>query len=406
MSNIISVSRLTHAIKNTLEINFSEVAVEGELSNYKEHSSGHRYFTLKDANSQIACTMWKACKLNFTPKDGIKVVITGSITVFPPRGNYQIDVQSMLPAGKGDLYLAYEALKQKLDEKGYFLQEHKKALPKLPFSIGISTSPTGAAIQDMTTTIRRRFPACTIYFRPTLVQGEGSSEDIVQAIADLQNTNSEVIIIGRGGGSIEDLWAYNMEIVANAIFDCSVPIISAVGHETDFTIADFVADRRVATPTAAAELVTPIMLDDLQFELDNNSIYLTKLIKNYISRRKDKLGVSFGRHLNKIALDTLQMHNQTLDTFDILMNNKIKQKIEIMKATLDSRFSIIKSLHPMAPLSRGFAALRVKGKILKSGDLVDKFQKIEIIRNSDTLIAKIEKILPSDIFMVNSNEKK
>ncbi len=405
MSNVISVSRLTQAIKNTLEINFSEIAVEGELSNYKEHSSGHRYFTLKDAQSQISCTMWKARRLDFVPKDGMKVVVSGSLTVYPPRGNYQIDVSSILPAGKGDLYLAYEALKQKLEEQGYFLAENKKKLPSLPLSIGISTSPTGAAIQDMMTTIERRFPACVVYFRPTLVQGEGAAEDIVQAISELEKTDAQVIIIGRGGGSIEDLWAYNMEIVANAIFKCNKPIISAVGHETDFTIADFVADRRAATPTAAAELVTPVLRDDLLLDLTDNNVYFTKLIKDYVNRRKELLATSFGRHLNKMVIDTLQMHHQTLDNAESQMNSKIKQRIELYNTKISSFSRVIRTLHPLAPLSRGFAVVRAKGKILRADESIENNKKIEIIRKNETLIAKIDKILPPDLFMVNSNEK-
>lgn len=404
MSKPISVSRLTQSIKNTLESGFSDIAVEGEISNFKEHSSGHRYFTLKDSNAQIACTMWKARSLNFMPKDGMKVVLTGSVSVYPPRGNYQIDVTSMLPAGKGDLYLAYEALKLKLEELGYFSADNKKMLPRIPLSIGISTSPTGAAIQDMLTTIERRFPACNVYFRPTLVQGEGSAEDIVAAINELLKTPAEVIIIGRGGGSIEDLWAYNMEIVADAIFKSPVPIISAVGHETDFTIADFVADRRAATPTAAAEIVTPYILDELSSDINANLTYLTKTMKGFITRKKDELGSSFGKHLRKMISDKLKQHHQTIDTSELLMRNRLQQKLVLHKSKLETLNKLMTSYHPLEPLNRGFAALRSNGQLLKPSESLAGLKKVEILRKNESALVKIEKILPPDIFMVSHNE--
>ncbi len=401
MQKPISVSRLTQVIKNTLELSFSDISVEGEISNYKEHSSGHRYFTLKDANAQISCTMWKGRYLNFLPKDGMKAVVSGSLTVYPPRGNYQIDVSSMLPAGQGDLYLAYEALKAKLSESGYFDESRKKALPAIPLSIGISTSPTGAAVQDMLTTIERRFPKCTVYFRPTLVQGEGSAEDIVRAIEALEQTDAEVIIIGRGGGSIEDLWSYNTEIVANAIYNATKPIISAVGHETDFTIADFVADRRAATPTAAAELVTPYLLEDIEKDLLQQAIFLHKMLKNHIISKKNEIGTSFGKHISKIVRDKIRQQMQLLDTTDIAGKKILAAKIQASKDKLDYFQKLLSSLHPLSPLSRGFAVLRSNGEIIKTDSPISNYTKLEILRKIDTAVVKVEKIYPPDLFMVS-----
>lgn len=404
MQKPVSVSRLTQTIKNTLEISFEDISVEGEISNYKEHSSGHRYFTLKDANAQIACTMWKGRHLGFVPKDGMKAVVSGSVTVYAPRGNYQIDVSSMLPAGKGDLYLAFEALKAKLSEAGYFDDFSKKPLPTLPLSIGISTSPTGAAVQDMLTTIERRFPKCTVYFRPTLVQGEGSAEDIVRAINELEQTNADVIIIGRGGGSIEDLWSYNTEIVANAIFNCQKPIISAVGHETDFTIADFVADCRAATPTAAAELVTPYLLEDVEQDLKQYSNYLYKTLKNHINSKKNELGVSFGKHINKMVKDKIRQYVQLLDSTDLSGKKILTSNIKTSRNKVEYYQKLLSSFHPLSPLSRGFAVVRSGGEIIKPDVPLSKFKKVEILRKYDAATVKIEKIYPPDLFMVSQNE--
>ncbi|MES2766690.1 MAG: exodeoxyribonuclease VII large subunit, partial [Bacteroidota bacterium] len=257
IDNSISVTQLTRTIRGILEETFEGIRVSGEISNFKHHSSGHRYFTLKDEGAQIGCTMWRTRSLGFVPADGMKVVVFGNISVYPPQGKYQIDCITMMPLGKGDLHLAFELLKEKLARAGYFDPSRKRPLPLFPLKIGVITSPTGAAVRDILSTLERRMPACEIYFRPALVQGDGAAEDIAEAIYQLNNLDCDVIIAGRGGGSLEDLWAFNTEIVARAIFESRVPFVSAVGHETDFTIADFVADIRAATPTAAAELVTP-----------------------------------------------------------------------------------------------------------------------------------------------------
>ncbi len=258
--NIFSVTDLTRKIKGTLEEGFSRIAVQGELSNFKHHSSGHLYFTLKDEHAQIQCVMWRSRvpALSVTPQDGMKMIARGNVTVYEVRGNYQLDVASLQLLGAGELQIAFERLKQKLAAEGLFDQDHKKPLPQFPQRIGIVTSPTGAAIQDIINIINRRFPSTELILCPVKVQGIGAAEEIASAIDDFNNFGAvDVILVGRGGGSLEDLWAFNEEIVARSIYHSSIPVVSAVGHEIDFTIADFVADLRAPTPSAAAELIVP-----------------------------------------------------------------------------------------------------------------------------------------------------
>ncbi|WP_096182662.1 exodeoxyribonuclease VII large subunit [Effusibacillus lacus] len=265
---ILSVSDLTVLIKRLFEQNpyLSDCWVRGEISNFTRHSSGHMYFTLKDSGSRIKSVMFasKNRNLNFLPKEGMKVLIRGYVSVYERDGQYQLYVEEMQPDGIGSLYLAFQQLKERLEKEGLFLQEHKKQIPRFPKVIGVVTSPTGAAVRDIITTIRRRYPVAHVLLHPVLVQGTEAPQSIAAAIQQL-NTQPElaidVLILGRGGGSLEELWAFNEEVVARAIFASQIPVISAVGHETDFTIADFVADVRAATPTAAAELAVPHLME-------------------------------------------------------------------------------------------------------------------------------------------------
>lgn len=254
-----SVSNLTLEIKATLEMNFRRETVVGEVSNFTAHGSGHWYFTLKDSGAALSCTMWSNNnrKAGFVPKNGMQIIVTGSISVYPPRGNYQLDVQEMKNVGVGDLQVAFEFLKEKLGKEGLFDSERKRKISSFPAKIGVVTSPTGAAWQDIIAVAKRRFPMVELVLAPARVQGEGAGESIAAAIAELNRFDDiEVMIVGRGGGSLEDLWAFNEEVTARAIVASNIPVISAVGHEVDFTISDFVADLRAATPTAAMELVT------------------------------------------------------------------------------------------------------------------------------------------------------
>jgi exodeoxyribonuclease VII large subunit len=259
---IYSIKELNRYIRMKLESDnvLSEVWIRGEISNFTHHSSGHMYFTLKDADSRIKTIMFASHnqRLPFIPKEGTRVIAKGNVSVYERDGQYQFYVTQMQPDGVGSLYLAYEQLKSKLESAGWFLPERKKAIPRFPKVIGVVTSPTGAAVRDIITTLERRYPRANVILYPVLVQGKGAAPSIVKAIKALnESAEADVLIVGRGGGSLEELWAFNEEIVAHAIYHSSIPVISAVGHETDFTIADFVADLRAATPTAAAELAVP-----------------------------------------------------------------------------------------------------------------------------------------------------
>jgi len=396
MTNAVSVSQLTQAIKKTLEISFDNVCVEGEISNYKQHNSGHKYFNLKDSDAVINCVMWASRPMQFEMQDGMKVIVMGRVTVYAQQGKYQIEVNQIQPAGLGDLFIAFEALKEKLNKLGYFDSSRKKPLPKLPLNIGIATSPTGAVIRDMKTTIERRFPKCTVYFRPTIVQGENAAEDIARAIKELENSPAEVIIIGRGGGSIEDLWCFNTEIVANAIFNCKKPIISAVGHETDFTISDFVADVRAATPTAAAEFVTPKLLDDILEELTLYKLNFNRLLKNYINQKRQQIEMNFGKYLKKIMIGKINTYYQTIDLLDF--QKLFSQIIQNKRNVLSNLELQISSNNPVRPLDKGFALLRHQGRIIKVDEPISKFKSVDIIRKFDSANVKIEKIFPKELF--------
>lgn len=389
---ILTISELTRTIKFTLENEIGTVTVNGEISNYKQHTSGHRYFTLKDENSQINCTMWRSRRLTFDPSDGMMVEARGNITVYPPRGSYQIEITSMQPMGQGDLYLAFEALKEKLSEKGYFEQERKRQLPALPMRIGVSTSPTGAAVRDIISTTQRRFPAAEIVFRPTLVQGEGSAEDVVRAINDLNDSQVDVIIIGRGGGSLEDLWAYNMEIVADAIYGSNTPIISAVGHETDFTIADFVADVRAATPTAAAEIATPFEIEYLTENIRNWKSYLVRRVSEKIKSEKEKIEELFGDSSLRRLMDKINTSRQFVDESRMRIGNSINRKVESEIKSLNSIKSHLQSLRPLAPLEKGFALLMSGDKLISKDETLGNFININIKRSEEEAEATINQV--------------
>ena len=389
---VLSVSQVTNAISRVLSEAFGTVHVQGEISNYKLHSSGHRYFTLKDEAASISCTMWRTRQINFQPADGMKVIVTGNITVYPPRGNYQIECTSMKPVGQGDLFIAFEALKAKLQQKGYFDIERKREIPELPMRIGVSTSPTGAAIKDILSTCQRRFPAVEIYFRPTLVQGEGAAEDITEAIKELNQEKLDVIIIGRGGGSLEDLWAYNMEITADAIYNSKVPVISAVGHETDFTIADLVADKRAATPTAAAEMVTPFTLDYVVQVLENSQQNMELFIKHFLTNIGEKVNAAISSYAFKGIPDKVRNLIQYIDDIETKISILTNHRLDVMSNLLKSNESHCRSLHPLAPFEKGFALLRSDGRIISKDETLGNFINVDIIRKDETATVSVNKI--------------
>jgi len=325
MNTPINVSTLNTQIKSLLETTFIQVYVEGEVSNLTYHNSGHIYFSIKDQSSTISCVMFRGNTkyLKFQLEVGQKITITGNITVYAPRGNYQLLCNKIEPSGQGALALAYEQLKTKLENKGYFEQTRKRILPKYPKKIALVTSATGAAIEDMKKVALHRWPLVEFILIPTLVQGEGAAYDISNSIKYADTLNADVIIAGRGGGSIEDLWAFNEEIVANAIYEAKTPIISAVGHEVDYLISDFVADVRAATPSNAIEIALP--------DINEHRMYLDTLVNDYDNLLKRIL---FNKEQDVINLKRLFEQNSMENKFKF-----IESEIKLLKSSFQSNLS-------------------------------------------------------------------
>ena len=357
---ILTVSELTQEIKISLEDKFSQISVMGEISGFKSHVSGHWYFNLKDANAVIACTMWKGFNnyVFFTPKDGMKVIVNGKITVYPPRGNYQIDVRSMKPAGVGELQAAFEALKQKLAAEGLFDEELKKEIPLIPGKIGIVTAIDGAALKDMISVAERRFPLAELVIAPAKVQGSGAAQEIVQSLKQLNEYNDiDVIIVARGGGSIEDLWAFNEEIVAREIANSGIPVVSGVGHVVDFTIADFVADLRAPTPSAAMELVTPSKEDFNNFinEFINSS---NKIINDIIAKLRSNVYNELNSYGFRMPMDLVRRKSQQLDNLIYKLLKNIEQKSLAYRGRLSILTKSIEVHDVNRQLKKGFALVK------------------------------------------------
>ncbi len=380
MADVLSVSEITGLIKQTLEDNFSEVSVIGEISNFKAHISGHWYFTLKDSNAQVSCTMWRGINnyVFFSPQDGMKIIITGKLTVYPPRGNYQLDVRSMKPAGVGELQAAFEKLKQKLAAEGVFDEQFKKPIPKFPKKIGIVTAINGAAFQDMKSIAQRRFPVVEILIASCKVQGEGAAEEIANCIKLLNmQKDIDLIIVGRGGGSLEDLWTFNEEIVARSIFDSKIPVISAVGHEIDFTISDFAADLRAATPSAAMELATPDKEELFAF-ISEFSYYLSVKIMEIISSYRkdvDQTVLSYGF---RRPLDFLKDKMQQLDNTLYRFQNNFDNSFDGCKNHLALLESKVSSHDVNNVLKRGFAIVKQDGKYITRKKNLESSKSIDI----------------------------
>ena len=392
-----SITALNRAIKNMFDSKpeLNNVFIKGEISNFKHHTRGHLYFTLKDENSRIAAVMFAgpATKLKFEPEDGMKVLVSGRVTVYEQTGGYQIYVEQMDLDGIGNLYLEYEKLKKKLEQEGLFSLEHKRPIPKYPKRIGIITAPTGAAIRDILSTIKRRYPICETILFPALVQGTGAKESIVEQLTKAQEFDLDVIICGRGGGSIEDLWAFNEEIVARAIYASKIPIISAVGHEIDFTIADFVADLRAPTPTGAAEMAVPNLVD-LKTLLEQYKIRINENIKgiiNYNTKRLDSIRESY---ILKNPLALYEVKEQKLDTFIDRLNGYMNTLLNDYQVRLNN----IKSSYV---LKNPLATYEVKKeRITNLENILNKIiiNKIDINKHKyEVMINKLELLNPLNI---------
>jgi exodeoxyribonuclease VII large subunit len=350
----LNVSQLNQLVRVTLEKQLDDVWVLGEISNFRIAPSGHCYFTLKDDKSQISAVMFRrqGQDLLFVPENGMEVLCFGRVSLYTARGDLQIYVESLEPRGQGALYLAFERLKKKLNQEGLFAAERKRPLPFLPETIGIVTSDTGAALHDMLRIIGDRYSDRRVIVRPVKVQGDGSAKAIAAAILDLCTTRVEVMIVGRGGGSLEDLWAFNEEVVARAIFACSVPVISAVGHEIDFTIADFVADHRAPTPTAAAEMVLPCKADLLaQLQLIENQ--LLRCMQSKLDTAQESC-----RRLTKRLSDParkLREKQQRLDEVCVDLQRRMLDRLNQCKERLAHESSRLDALSPLAVLDRGYS---------------------------------------------------
>lgn len=425
-SKYVTVADLNKQIKGRLDSDptLQQVFLKGEISNFKAHTRGHYYFSLKDETSKINAIMFgfNTKKVVFTPANGMKVLIQGKISVYEATGAYQIYVEDMIEDGVGNLHIAFEQLKKKLQDEGLFDKEHKKKIPKIPKKIGIITAPTGAAIRDVISTIKRRFPIADTILFPALVQGDNAKTSIVKQIKEAQKWDIDVLIVGRGGGSIEDLWGFNEEVVARAIYDCPIPIISAVGHEIDFTISDFVADVRAATPTGAAEIAVPSLIDinnyikqvqirlneSLDKKISNNRLKLEKLSHSFVltnpisiyEAKEQKLDMFINRSEEAInnKLNVNQLRLEKLSSAYVLTNPKYiyeskKEKTNTLIKQLEVSIKNIKKensnkldniignleiLNPLNSLKRGYTITKKDNKAISTIKNIEKNDNLNI----------------------------
>jgi exodeoxyribonuclease VII large subunit len=439
---VLTVSGLTALVRGVLEENFDQVWVEGEISNFACPTSGHCYFTLKDSGAQIRCVMFRSAArtLKFTPRDGMRVLIRGRVTLFEPRGEYQIVADYLEPQGIGGLQLAFIQLKERLAKEGLFSELHKKPIPKLPQRIGIVTSPTGAAIRDILTVLSRRFANVELLISPVRVQGDGSAGEIASAIEDLnRHGNLDVMIVGRGGGSLEDLWAFNEEVVARAIYRSAIPVISAVGHEVDFTIADFVADLRAATPSAAAELVVrskkelTAELDSLCHRLDmaqlrrmerlqarvaslSRSVTDPTRVLGHLAQRVDALDARLVRETGLLlekggervvnlsarlsqqspAL-TLKRTQERVETLSLRLDQALTRRLASANECLRFASGTLNAVSPLATLSRGYSITRkLPGRaVVRSSEELSAGDRLELSFASGGALCRVDTPLPA-----------
>ena len=436
---ILSVSELTLKVKTCLEADFEEVWVEGEISNFRRPSSGHSYLTLKDEKSQIRAVIFRFMGryLKFEPQDGMLVICRGKMSVYEARGEYQLILDYMEPKGVGALQLAFEQLKERLAREGLFAADHKKPLPYLPRKIGIVTSPTGAAVKDLLNVIGRRFPTISILISPVKVQGEGSAQEITQAIDGLNLLDDiDLIIVARGGGSLEDLWSFNEECVARAIYRSSIPVVSAVGHEIDFTIADFVADLRAPTPSAAGELVVRdkvellnfidslserlrkrilqilegekkqaqqvmkrlpdlrFRLSDLQLRVDDLKSRLAPRLKNVLRLQKEILKGSILCLSLRNPKSIIQDYSKRVLLYEKTLTDRIQFVLRETRQNLENAAGQLDNLSPLRVLERGYSITRVlpSRQVVKESTMVARGETVNVVLGKGTIDCKVEKV--------------
>lgn len=393
----IKISEINNYIKSILDNNsfLNRVYLKGEISNFKSHTRGHLYFTLKDETSRINAVMFQssAASLQFKPEDGMNVLVTGRISAYPSSGSYQIYVEEMTLDGLGNLYIEFEKLKEKLFKEGLFNKEHKKPIPRFPERIGVITADTGAAVRDIMSTIKRRYPLCEVILFPTLVQGGDAAPNIVRQISVADNYNCDTLIVGRGGGSIEDLWAFNEEIVARAIYNAKTPIISAVGHEPDFTIADFVADLRAPTPTGAAEMAVPTILD-INNLINQYKLRLNKNIKTLVNTKFIELYNLKNSFILKNPMSLYEMKEQKLDKLIDNLNYNIKNILDNKKYILNKDISGLKLVNPSNIINNN--KNKVNELVINLNNIMDKRIILEK-HNLDYLINTLKLVNPLNI---------
>lgn len=414
----LTVSEITAKIKDLLESTFGYVWVVGEISNAKLHTSGHVYFTLKDEAAQLRCVMFRssAAGLDFTPEDGMKVYAYGQLTVYDRYGQYQIIVRSLVDAGKGDLGMAFNELKKRLEKEGLFAPERKRPLPAYPQRVGIVTSPTGAAVRDIIRTARKIYPAVDLVLRPVAVQGEGAGEEIAGAIRDFNAYGEiDVMIVGRGGGSIEDLWAFNEEVVARAISASEIPVVSAVGHETDFTISDFVADVRVPTPTAAPTLILADY-EEARTELGLLVRHATRAMTGMIEGHKrfiESLGTRYGlrsmsdklrmqmRYLEEVLLRAERVMAARVEAETARMGEAIARaelyigaRLEKAKARLGGLGGRVDALSPLSTLKRGYSVVldEKTGRVISTYKQVNPGDDVRLVLSAGGALCRVENV--------------
>ncbi|MBR3661477.1 MAG: exodeoxyribonuclease VII large subunit [Bacilli bacterium] len=398
----ITVSQLNRYIKYKIDNdeNLDNIFLKGEISNFKAHTRGHFYFTLKDEHSRVNAIMFQsnAKNIKFNVVDGMKVLVTGKLSVYEASGAYQIYVEDMLEDGVGNLYIAFEQLKEKLEKEGLFKEEHKKKIPKIPKRIGIITASTGAAIKDILSTIKRRWPLVETILFPSLVQGEFAKDNIVENIKKAENYDLDVLIVGRGGGSIEDLWPFNEEMVARAIYNCTIPVISAVGHEIDFTIADFVSDMRAPTPTGAAEMAVPNIVDVKSY-INQVNLRLNNSINTIISKNRERLNNIVTSSIFKNPKRMYEIKEQMFDIlyekllrqFNITLDNK-RHLLDVIKSSIVFKTPLViinnksnnylnllnklEVLNPITTIKRGYSITKMNNKVITNINDIKKGDKI------------------------------
>ena len=390
----LTVSQLNRYIKSVLdEANLLQnIYVSGEISNFKHYPSGHIYFTLKDSASQLKCVMFSSdnISLRFRPENGMSVVCLGRIGVYEKDGAYQLYVKGMQPKGIGELALAYEQLKETLEKRGWFSPLNKKPIPKYPKKIGVATSNMGAAVEDIKNIISRRFPICELVIVPTVVQGENAKNDIARCVEFLDELGVDTIIVGRGGGSLEDLWAFNTIEVAQAVYNCKTPVISAVGHETDYTICDFVSDLRAPTPSAAAELAVPDINSELSY-IEDARAFMNKSVNHKILELSQRLD-SLSRFNEESVSLFISPYFEKLQQITKIMNDEMNRAINQKQLELSKAASMLNALSPLAVLGRGYSLTLHNDAVVTSASEVKADDLITTRLKSSTIISRVTEV--------------